>query len=444
MPDHDHDQHRAPGEGDAAGNGFAGRLRERTAVLGTLDPEEPLDDLEPLRALIGDARVVALGENSHFIQEFGLARERILRFLVQRCGFTALAFEYGFSEGFALDAWAQGEGTEEDFARQTQASIPIGLSGPLHWLRRYNRTATLPVRFAGVDVPEAGGSLLPALAPVAEYLREVDPDGLPLVQDAMKTAERFACASMALAAPAWARLDTGEQDALSTMLTRLRTRLRAMEPLYVGRGGRPAYDIALRRAEAACHTDHQLRAMSELYAGNGVPADASAREVFMADSVRWLLDRSAPGTRVVLPAHNAHIQRTTVSFDGRLTSLPMGHHLSHALGEDYFALGMTGVGGRTADMHLDEHTAFGFRVEDTALGAPEPGSVEAAFVAAGLGSDIALAGLRAHRGTEPGEAAEAAPDRIRMHSGYLRTPVVDAFDGLLSVPATTVVDDLGF
>ncbi|MEV5598654.1 erythromycin esterase family protein [Streptomyces sp. NPDC052496] len=439
MPDTHHDARHAD-ERAGAGSRFAGRLRERAAVLATLDPEEPLDDLEPLRELIGDARVVALGENSHFIREFGLARERVLRFLVQRCGFTVLAFEFGFSEGFALDAWVQGEGAEEDFARQTAANIPIGLSGPLHWLRRYNRTATLPVRFAGVDVPEAGGSLLPALAPVAEYLREVDPDGLPLVQEAMKTAERFGGTSMALAAPAWARLDTGEQDALSARLVRLRTRLRAMEPLYVERGGRSAYDIALHRAEAACHTDHQFRAMAALYAGETAPADTSAREVFMADSVRWLLDRSAPGTRVVLPAHNAHIQRTTVSFDGRLTALPMGLHLSHALGADYFALAMTSVGGRTGEMHLDEQSPFGFRVEDTALGVPEPGSIEAAVVDAGLDADISLAGLRGPRSTDGSDG----PDRIRMQSGYLHTPVADAFDGILTVPASTVVDDLGF
>ncbi|GCD47914.1 erythromycin esterase family protein [Streptomyces paromomycinus] len=436
MPDTHHDRHQAAD----GGSRFSGQLRERTAVLRTLDPEEPLDDLEPLRALIGDARVVALGENSHFVEEFGLARERMLRFLVQRCGFTVLAFEFGFSEGFALDAWVQGQGAEEDFARQTAAAVPIGLSGPLHWLRRHNRTATPPVRFAGVDVPAAGGSLLPALAPVAEYLREVDPDGLPLVQDAMKTAERFGAASMALAAPAWSRLGTDEQDALSAALVRLRIRLRAMEPLYVERGGRREYDIALRRAEAACHTDHQFRAMAALYAGGGSPADTSSREVFMADSVRWLLDRAAPGTRVVLPAHNAHIQRTSVSFDGRLTGLPMGLHLSHALGEDYFALGMTSVHGRTAEMHLDENTAFGFRVEDTALGTPEPGSVEAAFEEAGLGAGIGLAGLRDLRGTD----GSGGPDRIRMQSGYLHTPVAEAFDGILSVPSSTVVDDLGF
>ena len=35
-----------------------------------LDPNEPLDDLEPLRKVIDGARIVAIGENSPFITEF--------------------------------------------------------------------------------------------------------------------------------------------------------------------------------------------------------------------------------------------------------------------------------------------------------------------------------------------------------------------------------------
>lgn len=88
-------------------NPFTGWLGAHAAPLTHLAPEAPLDDLEPLRDIVGDARVVALGENSHFITEFSLLRRRILRFLAERCGFTVLAFEYGFSEGFLLDAWAQ-------------------------------------------------------------------------------------------------------------------------------------------------------------------------------------------------------------------------------------------------------------------------------------------------------------------------------------------------
>ncbi|MGW4957473.1 erythromycin esterase family protein [Nonomuraea sp. NPDC004186] len=415
-------------------NPFAGWLRRQAVPLTHLDPEAPLDDLKPVRDIIGDARVVAIGENSHFINEFSLMRRRILRFLVEHCGFTVLAFEYGFSEGFPLDAWAQGEGTDDDLSAHLAEAIPVGVDEPLRWMRRHNATAGVPVRFAGIDIPAAGGSLLPALAPVADYLREIDPETLPAVQAAMRMAESFAGASAASAAPAWTRLATAEQDALSAVLMRLLIRFRAVEALYVSRGDQHSYDIAVRRIEAACHADYGFRAMAGLYAGNGLTADTSARDVYMAGSVLWHLERLEPGARIVLAAHNAHLQKVPISFNGHLTGLPMGQHLQRVLGDEYFALGLTSTTGHTADMRPDENARFGFAIDNTALEAPEPGSVEAAFADAGLG--LSIADLRRARR----EAVAPGPDRIRIQGAYLHTPVLDAFDGILSTPTSTVAD----
>ncbi|MFD8528905.1 erythromycin esterase family protein [Streptosporangium canum] len=411
---------------------FADWLGGHAVPLTHLDPGAPLDDLEPLRELIGGARVVAIGENSHFITEFAHLRERILRFLAERCGFTVLAFEYGLSEGFGLDAWAQGEGTDDDLTGHLADSIPVGVEEPLRWMRRHNRTASQPVRFAGIDIPAAGGSLLPALTPVADYLRQVDPEVLPAIQEATRIAESFAGASAAAAAPAWTRLAAAEQDALSATLMRLLIRFRAVAPLYVSRGDQHSYDIALRRLEAACHADYGFRAMAGLYADNGLTADTSARDVYMAESIQWHLQRSHPGTRIVLAAHNAHIQKTPVSFNGQLTGLPMGQHLHDSLGDDYVALALTSIAGHTADMRPDENARFGFAIDDTALEPPEPGSVEAAFADAGLG--LSIADLRQAPRETPG------PDRYRIQSAYLHTPILDAFDAVLSTPTSTVVD----
>ncbi|GAA2682653.1 erythromycin esterase family protein [Streptomyces lunalinharesii] len=420
---------------------FADWLRTHATALAHLDPEAPLDDLEPLRAVVGDARVVAIGESSHFIQEFALLRERILRFLVERCGFTVLAFEYGFSEGFALDAWARGEGTDDALAAHLAGTVPVGLDAPLRWLRRHNRTAPTPVRFAGVDIPAAGGSLLPALTPVADYLHRIDPETLPALQEALRIAATFAAGSGAVAAPAWARLATAEQDALSALLTRLLIRFRALEPLYVSRGDQQDYDVALRRLEGACHADYTFRAMAGLFAGTGLTADTSARDAYMARSVLWHLDRLEPGTRVVLAAHNAHIQRTPVSFDGHLTGLPMGQHLHRALGAAYRPLALTSTTGHTADMPRDENARFGFTIDATPLGPAEPGSIEAAFTDAGLG--LGLADLRPARPRSPGRTdLPPGPDRIRIQSAYLHTPVVEAFDAVLHTPTSTVTDTL--
>ncbi|MFF4603644.1 erythromycin esterase family protein [Streptomyces sp. NPDC001339] len=421
---------------------FADWLRTHAVPLTHLDPEAPLDDLEPLRAIVGDARVVAVGESSHFIDEFALMRERILRFLVERCGFTALAFEYGFSEGIPLDAWAQGDGTDDDLVAHLATAIPVGVDEPLRRLRRHNRTASPPVRFAGIDIPAAGGSLLPALAPVADYLRQVDPETLPALQTATRIAESFARGSAADAAPAWARLSTTEQDTLTATLTRLLIRFRSIEPLYVSRSDQHGYDIALRRLEGACHADYTFRAMADLFVGKGLTADTSARDVYMAESVLWHLERFEPGARVVLVAHNAHIQKTPVSFNGHLTGLPMGQHLHRALGDDYVALGLTSTTGHTADMPRDENARFGFTIEATALEPPEPGSIEAAFADAGL--RLSIADLQQARRETGGSAGLApGPDRIRIQSAYLHTPVLEAFDAILHTPTSTVSAHLG-
>lgn len=417
---------------------FSRWLAAHASPLTELDPAAPLDDLEPLRDLIDGARVVAIGENAHFIEEFSRVRERILRFLVERCGFGVLAFEAGFAEGLELDLWAGGAGDVGDLERLTGSALPLGADPLLRWVRERNQGAERRVRFAGVDVPEAGGSLSPALLPVAEYLEGVDPELLPLARAAIEIADVFEGRSMAVAAPAWARMGEAEQDTLSATLSRLLLRFRSLEPLYVARSDQTAYDRSLQCLEAACHTDYHLRAMSALYSGGGLAGDASVRELFMAHSVRWHLERLGPDARMVLFAHNAHIQKTPAVFEGHLTALPMGQHLHRALGSAYRAVALTGVGGRTAEMHVEETARFGFEVEEVELPEPEERSIEAAFVAAGVRAGFAdLRDLRL-AGEDPDHVASSSPDRIRMQSAYADLRLTDAFDGVICLAGTNV------
>ncbi|MFE3653057.1 erythromycin esterase family protein [Streptomyces sp. NPDC059152] len=411
-------------------------FRAHAAELTTLDPHGDLDDLEPLREIAGDARVVAVGEGAHFVTEFSLARQRVLRFLAERCGFTVLAFEYGFSEGFALDRWLRGEGPDDGLAQAGRAAAEWGAADFMHWLRDHNRTSRHPVRFAGLDVPEAGGALRPALDPVRDYLHDVGPDALPLLDTALEISDRFlaGAGSGAAAAPAWARLAPVEQDALTATLARLLLRLRAAEPQYAARGGQERYDIARRRVEGACHTDAMFRAMHALRTGQGDSSDLAIREIYLAESVSWHLERGAPGTRIVLAAHNGHIQKTRIASGGSFTVVPMGYHLARTLGTDYRAVAVTHTADHVPEMVPDERSRVGFTVADTPLAAPAPGSVEAALIDAGLGDRISLTDLRHPPRDDDGTPL---PNGIRSQSTTLATPVPAAFDAVLAVPTVT-------
>ena len=420
-----------------------GRMTFRVHSLTYLEPDADLDDLEPLRALIGSTRVVAVGENAHFISEFALLRHRILRFLVEQCGFTVLSFESGFSEGFALDEWLQGTRPDDDLPALAERCIPSGLARPaevrdmFRWLRAHNGASLPRVRFAGIDVPSAAGSLLPSLQPLADYLDRVDPDGRQLLDPAVEIAGGIAGTTQARSAPGYLELDASRQDELTAVLSRLADRFDALAPTYVDAGGLPDYDVARWRLEGARAADHQLRGIAGAFAGTALPAAATSRERYMAAAVLWWLDRLDAQDRIVLMAHNAHVQRTPVVYGGELQVLPMGLHLDRMLGEDYVAIGLTSGGGRTAGLYPDADVGpYGFRVEDTALEPPHPTSIEAALAAAGVG--LGLADLRPARGTEN------APDRIRLDSDYLTTPVVDAFDAVVHIPESHLAADLGW
>jgi erythromycin esterase len=412
----------------------------RIHELPRLDPADALDDLEPMREVIGTARVVALGENAHFITEFARLRHRVLRFLVERCGFTVLAYESGFSEGFRLDEWLQGRRPDGELAALAEECIPSGLARPaevrdmFRWLRARNASSTAAVRFAGIDVPSAAGSLLPSLVPLADYLAAVDPDARHLLEPAVEIAGGIAGTTQAQSAPGYLALDPARQDALTASLSRLADRFDALAPTYVDAGGQTPYDVARRRLAGARAADHQLRAIAGAFAGTALPRAATSRERYMAGTVRWWLDRLDPGARIVLMAHNAHIQRTPVVYGGEVQVLPMGLHLGRMLGPDYVAVGLTSSGGRTAALYPAADVGpYGFRIEDVALEPPQPGSIEAALD----GSGLSLADLRPARGDGAG------PDRIRLDSDYLTTPVVDAFDAMLHVPEARVAADLG-
>ena len=70
-----------------------GWLKDHAIPLATVRAGSGFDDLAPLREIVGDARVVALGEATHGTREFFQMKHRLLEFLVSGAGFTAFGIE---------------------------------------------------------------------------------------------------------------------------------------------------------------------------------------------------------------------------------------------------------------------------------------------------------------------------------------------------------------
>ncbi|MGP4020550.1 erythromycin esterase family protein [Saccharopolyspora sp. 5N708] len=385
----------------------------------------PLDDLSALAELIGDAQVVAIGENNHHIREFNLLRDRILRFLVTELDFGVLAFESGFAEGQLVDDWIRGGPGEVEAVARDGFTFRIGDSTEMHdmlgWLRAHN-AAGGRVRFAGLDVPGSGGSGLPALRRVRDYLAAHAPGQVHLADAAMEATQPYVAANNGAAPARYATLSTSDRDAATAALTRLLLRLDALRP-----GPHQDHLIARHHALGALRLDEQLRELTELGGPNPPPLLPSSRDVYQAETVRLLRELSGPRERIVLMQHNGHVQRVPMELVPGVKFPSAGSYLAADLGADYFVLGVTARTGSTTGGRLDERARLGIEVVTRPLDPPAENGVERAVAELVPDDEAVLLDLRPARG-HPGPSA--------IRHAYTNTPVdvLTAFDGLACLP----------
>ncbi|MHA6800530.1 erythromycin esterase family protein [Bounagaea algeriensis] len=386
----------------------------------------PLDEaVAELPELIGDARVVAIGENNHQIGEFTALRHRIVRRLVTEMDFGVLACESGFVEGNLVDAWIRGCSAELDAVARDGLTFRGGdseeMRAVLRWLRAHN-AAGGRVRFAGLDLPASGGSAQPALRRVRAHLVEHAPDAVPLADAAIEVSAPYAAANNGLALGLYAELDDVQRNTATAALTRLVLRLDALVP----GADRCAHRVARHHALAALRLDEQLREFAALFSrDSSSPAQraVSSRDVYMAETARLLRELHGHDERIVLLLHNGHAQRAPLQLVPGVQVDPTGSYLADELDDDYVVLGLTARAGSTTEARVDETARHGIEVSERTLDLPEEGSLEGAVAS----EEPVLLDLRPARG-------EAGPTSLRHAHTTVPVDVLAAFDLFACLP----------
>jgi erythromycin esterase len=396
--------------------GMSGLSDDAVIPLATLEPDAPLDDLGWFDELIGDARVVAIGESEHYTREYLQLRHRLTRYLLERHGFGAVAMETGFVEGWLVDGWVRGGEGELGHVMANGLTSLMGLwtqvRALLEWMREQ------PVGFYGIDLGGSNVSLLPGLDAVTAYLAHADP-GFRVDPAVRETAAAFSAGSpfgIPEAMAGYPGLAPERRDALTAGLADLRARLTSRRLDYVRRTGADAYERALHTMYLTAALDAQFRALarSEPFAAH--------RETAIADTVEWIVARES---RVVLPAHNGHVQRCPCTMPG-VAEDSMGMHLADRLGADYVVIGTT---AGTAPTLADAPDFFAGTLF-AEMGPPEPGSLDALMVASHDGPfavDL--------RRLSPADTAQVrAATRQRFGHHYSEQNPLDAYDAVIHLP----------
>jgi erythromycin esterase len=294
-------------------------IRAAAIPLASAEPRHGHRDLEPLRAIIGDARIVSLGEATHGTREFFTLKHRLIEFCVAELGFTMVVMEANFAEALAVNDYVlHGIGTAADaltglrwWPWDTEEVLDL-----IEWMRAWNDGHVRKIKFYGYDIADPPAVALGLIA----YLERVAP-GLAAECEAelAPVASDFG-AELFAAAPEPRRL------AICACIARMR------QALAQRRAEWTAVTNALDWHLGALHAD-VLDQSVHFIAGRATYPHERA----VADNVRALLAAEGPDARAVIWAHNNHVTRARVAEAGDA----LGAHLDATFGRDHVVVGFS-------------------------------------------------------------------------------------------------------
>ncbi len=383
------------------------------------------DDLAGLDRLIGDARIVALGEASHGTAECFQMKHRLLEYLVERKDFTVFAIEGNWPEAQVADRFIKtGEG---DTAAALAAMYfwtwqTEEVSALLYWMRTYNATRRdrSVLSFTGFDMQYPNV----AMKRVIDFLDRTSSANRNAVRALYDGMEKLDKPGSEITAQEYARLANGASKALDLIEAQ-------REVLVIASTSEQYRDLR----QAACIVRQAL----EMRAG------ILERDRAMAENVRWLVEEEFPGQKIVLWAHNGHVG---TNIGGSERSL--GDHLRDRYGDQMAIIGFSSHHGEVRAIRTKDGRVQRGGPVAMPLAPASKFSVEALFHATGLPRFILdlrylpkdsamgawLGKPRLHRAI----GAVYDPDRASSYYEQVRLP--ETYDGIVFIAESTAAKPL--
>jgi erythromycin esterase len=354
-------------------------LRANVSLLTTTDPTASLSDLAPIKDIVGNSQIVGLGEATHGTREFFQMKHRIVEYLAQNMGFTIFAIEANMPEAYRLNDYVLhgiGDPTELINGMYFWTWNTEEVLDMVKWMREFNLSGKGRIEFLGFDMQY----MTNAAANVQWFLDHHDTS----ISHSTKT-------TYALARELILRMKT---DYASYYSSRSKNRAdldssdwllsindcKALEEHLGSYSNNFSKGID---SDTLAWALQNARIVTEAVEENyGSGRGHYIRDSCMAWNVKWIRDHN-PGAKIVLWAHDGHIQKDSGS---------MGYYLDRLYGSDYVAIGFSFYDGTYTATGKQGLTAYTAAI-------PDSGTIEYNFHK--LGIPIWLLDIRKSKLTDP-------------------------------------------
>ncbi|ASJ56404.1 erythromycin esterase [Brevibacillus sp. IT-7CA2] len=293
-------------------------LEKNASKLTTTEPRASLEDLQPLKEMIGSASIVGLGEASHGMHEIFTMKHRIVQYMVTELGFTNLVLEENWGKGLMLDQYVlTGKGHPDKILSPVFNNKEM--TQMLEWIRDYNANPKHPnkVRVIGMDQKKLDEHVFNK---ISDYIQQYHPDLISQLNDKMKE-----LISATKDEESFEKLPKDEKE---KHLSNARSIIELLEKNKANAGKqKEAYAWALHSARIIEQFIHMLSAEQQ-------PEFFLRHDIAMYENAKWTQEQWG---KTIVWGHNGHISKTnTLPFVYPEMS---GQHLAKHYGDKYVSIG---------------------------------------------------------------------------------------------------------
>jgi erythromycin esterase len=302
---------------------FTEWLTNNSHSLSTVDAGKGYTDLQPFKQILKNISVVGLGESSHGTSEFFRMKHRLLEFLVNEMGYNSFYIEASMAScRYINDYVLYGKGNL-DTATVIQGFITWRVEevrNMIEWIRVHNKTVAIDkkVKFMGYDLQ--GNSY--AWKDLKNFYSIVNPSMSYLIDSLKEQRKKAATLSNAFT-------QKEQQEGATLFAIANKSCLEILSDINLRQG---QYEYATNKDVYEQNLMNIKLIIQETESYKDGYNDR--RDYYMAQNIMWLLNKEKKGAKVVVWAHNGHIEKLSYPKFGS-----MGYYLNQYLKDKYYAMG---------------------------------------------------------------------------------------------------------